>query len=68
MEDYKSRLATEYEELVGRLDRLRKFIVDNPIESIASDENKSLLYIQEAIMTTYERVLAKRISLIIAEE
>ena len=61
MNDYKSRLRKELEELNFKIEKLNNFIEKNDIFKTIDLEEQELLKEQRRIMNKYENILRKRI-------
>ena len=65
-ETFKDRLLIEQQELVGRLDKLCAFIASPKFEEAVTDkEQRDLLYEQCEHMSSYLRILNKRIATLV---
>lgn len=64
MEDFKTRLVEEMQQLVEKLEKLKNFIESDKFKML-SPVNQSLLKIQCAAMTTYLECLSTRIDILI---
>ena len=61
MNDYKSRLRKELEDLNFKIEKLNNFIEKNDIFKTIDLEEQELLKEQREIMTKYANILRKRI-------
>ena len=61
MNDYKSRLRKELEDLDFKIEKLNNFIEKNDIFKTIDSEEQELLKEQREIMTKYANILRKRI-------
>ena len=61
MDDYKSRLRKELEDLNFKIEKLNNFIEKNDIFKTIDLEEQELLKEQREIMTKYANILRKRI-------
>ena len=61
MNDYKSRLRKELEDLNFKIEKLNNFIEKNDIFKTIDSEGQELLKEQREIMTKYANILRKRI-------
>ena len=61
MNDYKSRLRKELEDLNFKIEKLNNFIEKNDIFKTIDLEGQELLKEQREIMTKYANILRKRI-------
>ena len=61
MDDYKSRLRKELEDLNFKIEKLNNFIEKNDIFKTIDSEEQELLKEQREIMTKYANILRKRI-------
>ena len=61
MNDYKSRLRKELEDLNFKIKKLNNFIEKNDIFKTIDSEEQELLKEQREIMTKYANILRKRI-------
>ena len=61
MNDYKSRLRKELEDLNFKSEKLNNFIEKNDIFKTIDSEEQELLKEQREIMTKYANILRKRI-------
>jgi len=61
MDDYKSRLRKELEDLNFKIEKLNNFIEKNDIFKIIDLEEQELLKEQRGIMNKYANILRKRI-------
>ena len=61
MNDYKSRLRKELEDLNFKIEKLNNFIEKNDIFKTIDLEEQELLKEQRRIMNKYENILRKRI-------
>ena len=61
MNDYKSRLRKELEDLNFKIEKLNNFIEKNDIFKTIDSEEQELLKEQREIMTIYANILRKRI-------
>ena len=60
MEDFKTRLVDEYNQLEEKLNKLDAFLMSDKVDSVADVQN-ALLYVQAAAMNTYLQCLRERI-------
>ena len=60
MEDLKTRLVDEYNQLEEKLNKLDAFLMSDKVDSVADVQN-ALLYVQAAAMNTYLQCLRERI-------
>ena len=61
MNDYKSRLRKELEDLNFKIEKLNNFIEKNDIFKTIDSEEQELLKEQRGIMNKYANILRKRI-------
>nr|WP_314081224.1 hypothetical protein [uncultured Leptotrichia sp.] len=61
MDDYKSRLRKELEDLNFKIEKLNNFIEKNDIFKMIDLEEQELLKEQREIMSKYANILRKRI-------
>lgn len=64
MEDFKSRLKKEFNELLEKTHKLDSFIETNKDFMKLSDIDRSLLVVQKDIMSSYLGVLTERLRLL----
>ena len=67
MEDFKTRMQVEIDELLTKIDRIMKF-VDTEKFTELTNEHKQLLQEQFQLMCMYRLVLQRRIDLVKSEE
>jgi hypothetical protein len=63
MDDFKSRMVDEHNQLIDRMNKLKSFLWSEKFDQL-SPEIKSLLIKQLAFMEGYESTLASRIILV----
>lgn len=63
MKEYVQRMYIELAELKERIDKLDKFLKTNPIVNTLSAEQRTLMSVQLQAMTTYHKVLNRRIEI-----
>lgn len=60
MEDFKTRLVDEYNQLEEKLNKLDAFLISDKVDGIEDVQN-ALLHVQAAAMNTYLQCLRERI-------
>ena len=60
MEDFKTRLVDEYNQLEEKLNKLDAFLISDKVDGVEDVQN-ALLHVQAAAMNTYLQCLRERI-------